>query len=375
MTPELIESSTKMDELVSYLNNEKLIAVDTEFHRETTYYPQLALIQIATDSLVACIDPLAFNAKLALKNILLNSNITKVFHSCSQDLEVLYYYLGATPTPVYDTQLANGLLSDHHQIGYAALVERELGVQLDKSQTRTNWLQRPLTDKQIQYAGDDVIYLYQLHNILDDKLRIKGRKTWFDEDCAMLFADEKSFQIATDNLWMRVKGTTKLNRNKLAIVQSIAVWREQLAQQQDKIRRKILADEVIIQLALNPPDDTNALDQLIDRKLTFKIEDRQQLFDIIQNAQQFPENLCPDSRFSALDNPQKLLLKNLQKMVNKKAEELGISSAILYSRKDLEDLILRSNDGSESSSLELYNKSWRYHCIGQHLIDTVKNAK
>ena len=136
MQPELIESSSAMDELVTRLANEKIIAVDTEFFRETSYYPKLALLQIATDSIVSCIDPLAFDARDALRKILLNPAVIKVFHSCSQDMEVLFHYLGEIPSPVHDTQIACALLSDHTQIAYASLVENELGVQLDKSQTR-----------------------------------------------------------------------------------------------------------------------------------------------------------------------------------------------------------------------------------------------
>ena len=107
MTPTLINSSAEMDELVAQLSAIKLIAVDTEFQRETTYYPQLALVQIATENIVACIDPLAFDAKPALQKILLDENVIKIFHSCSQDLEVLYYYLGSIPGSIYDTQIAN----------------------------------------------------------------------------------------------------------------------------------------------------------------------------------------------------------------------------------------------------------------------------
>lgn len=376
MTPLLIKSSEEMNALVAQLKNEKLIAVDTEFQRETTYFPHLALVQIATDSIVACIDPLAFNAKPALQKILIEQNITKIFHSCSQDLEVLYYFLGTIPTHIYDTQIANALLTEHHQIGYASLVENELNVQLDKSQTRTNWLQRPLTEKQIQYAGDDVLYLYQLHQKLDEQLQIKGRKTWFEEECSNLPTDEKSFQVATDNLWKRVKGATKLNRNQLAIVQSIAEWRELLAQQKDKMRRRILTDDTIIELALTPPENISSLNSFVDRKHNINNEEKQQLFNAINAARQSPTDMCPDNRFNALDAQQKTLLKNLQQMVNEKADELGISNAILCSRRDLEQLILLQDVAGEAQLANVYNKqNWRYRCIGQHLINTVKNAK
>ncbi len=376
MTPELIESSSKMDELLEQLKNETLIAVDTEFFRETTYYPQLALVQIATGSIIACIDPLAFDAKPALKTLLLDNNITKIFHSCSQDLEVLYYYLGEAPGVIYDTQIANALLTEHHQVGYASLVENELGTLLDKSQTRTNWLRRPLTQKQIQYAGDDVLYLYQLQHVLDKKLQQLGRKAWFDEESLKLSNKKNNFQVATDNLWRRVKGATRLSRNKLAIVQSIAVWREHLAQQKDKTRRKILSDDTIIQLAINPPENTNTLKPYLDRSSNFNDKEKQQLIETIQTALSCPESEWPDNRFNILDNQQKALLKNLQQYVSNQAEKLGISSAILCSKKELEQLIVLHNqqDKAQQAKLNIL-QGWRFRCIGQHLIEIIKNIK
>jgi len=379
MKPELIESSAHMDELLTRLSSEKLIAVDTEFFRETTYYPQLALVQVATGSIVACIDPFAFDAKPALKKLLIDNNITKIFHSCSQDMEVLFYYLGETPVSIYDTQIANALLTEYHQIGYASLVENELGIQLDKSQTRTNWLQRPLTAKQIQYAGDDVFYLYQLYHILDKKLHNVGRKIWFEEECSNLLTENNSFQIAIDELWKRVKGATKLNRNKLAIVQSIAQWRELLAQKKDKTRRRVLADDIIIQLALNPPENINTLNQFIDNKYKLNDKEQQQLLKTIETALQSPAESWPDNRFNVLDNQQKLLLKDLQQIVNKKAEELNVSSVILSSKKALENLILfHANKHETQDQFQLDNlaviQGWRFHCIGQHLIETIKNC-
>jgi len=378
MKPVLIESSSDMETVLDHITNQSIIAVDTEFQRETTYYPKLALVQIATDSNVICIDPVTFDAKPALKKILLNKNITKIFHACSQDMEVLYYYLGETPDNIYDTQIANAFLTDHHQIGYAALVENELAIQLDKSQTRTNWLQRPLTEKQIQYAGDDVLYLYQLHNILDEKLRQAERQSWFTEECANLCDNQNNFQVNIKNLWRRVKGATKLSQNILVIVQFIAEWREQLAQQKDKTRRKILADTVLIQLAFDKPETISQLDPIItshDRSQhRLNEKEKQQLIKTIQSAQQAPESEWPDNRFSVLDNQQKTELKNLQRLINDKAEELKISSAIISSRKDLENLILIKTTESEFEKNAIDTKinvlqGWRLDCIGQQLLD------
>ncbi len=372
MKPVLIESSSEMDKLLQQLCNETIIAVDTEFQRETTYYPKLALVQIATDSIVACIDPLAFDAKQALQKILLDENITKIFHSCSQDLEVLFYYLEQTPVNIYDTQIANALLTEHQQIGYASLVENELGTQLDKSQTRTNWLQRPLTNKQIQYAGDDVFYLYQLHALLDNKLHITGRKIWFNEESSTLLNGKDNYLLDTNKLWRRVKGATRLNRSKLAIVQSIAIWREQLAQQKDKTRRKVISDDIIIQLAINPPENSTMLNQCIDHNIAFSDQEKQLLLETIQTALLCTKEQWPDNRFTTLENQQKNLLKDLQQIVNNQAEKLGISSAILCSKKELEKLILCHNQKNELLEAKLnILQGWRFHCVGQSLIETV----
>jgi len=373
MNPILIETSAQMDDLERLLNDVKLIAVDTEFQRETTYYPELALVQIATDSIVACIDPLAFDAKPALQKILLDTTIIKIFHSCSQDLEVLFYYLGEVPSPIYDTQIANAFLSDQHQIGYASLVETELGIVLDKSQTRTNWLQRPLTKKQLQYAGDDVLYLYQLHRILDTKLMQSSRTSWFNDECTALVNDENTFLIATDNLWRRVKGATRLDSKNLNIVQAIAVWREQIAQQKNKVRKKVLSDEVILNLAITPQDDNPALAQLIKHNHVLNNDDKQSLSKVIKNAKNQPIDGAFDNQFNFLDTQQKQLLKTLQNKVTEKSEELGIASAILCSRKDLEQLIQRYHTENIGDSLKLTNQQdWRFECIGRKLLDTLK---
>jgi len=372
MKPVIIESSEQMKTLAAQLEDAKLIAVDTEFFRETSYYPQLALVQIATDSIVACIDPLVFDAKDALKQILLDETITKIFHSCSQDLEVLYYYLGQAPATIYDTQIANALLTDFHQIGYASLVENELGVSLDKSQTRTNWLQRPLTEKQIQYAGDDVFFLYQLQLKLDKRLRETGRKSWFEEESETL-NNCGNFQLATDKLWRRVKGASRLPRNKLAVVQAIAIWREQLAQKNDKTRRRILGDDIINNLAYRQPENISTLDQTITSKYNFTEEEKKQLLLVIKQATQSPEASWPDNRFDTLDAEQKLLLKKLQKIVSDCAEELTIASTVLCPKKDLETLILHFQNQQDPPLPQINAvQGWRYRCIGQNLLETIK---
>lgn len=177
MKPVLIENKEALDVLINALLNEPMIAVDTEFFRETTYFPHLGLVQIAGPDHIACIDPLAFDAREGLAKLLLNPSITKLFHACIQDLEVLYQYLGKMPCPLVDTQIAAAMSGTQDQMGYARLVEEQMGIQLEKSQTRTNWLKRPLTSRQIEYAGDDVLYLLPMYEKLRTDLQQKNRGT------------------------------------------------------------------------------------------------------------------------------------------------------------------------------------------------------
>lgn len=381
MRTEYIESTDRLEHFLEHINDSELIAVDTEFFRETSYYPKLALIQIATDDIVALIDPLAFDARPQLKKLFLDPALIKVFHSCSQDLEVLYHYLGYIPTTIYDTQIAYALLSDQAQIGYASLVEKTLNIRLDKSQTRTNWLKRPLSKNQLRYASDDVIYLYQLYAILEKQLQEAGRKGWFEEDNTRLANDKNTFEVDEEKLWQRVKGSSRLSARQLAVVQGIAIWREQQAQKKDQTRKRILSDEKVIQLAITPPDSISMMDQIIEHRTNHSgnlDNSEQQLFDAIQAAQRTPAETWPNNRFRILDKQQKLLLKDLQQIINDHAKTLDISSSVLCSRKDLELLIKFNNDNPDLTAQQLTSnqcvsnmncmQGWRYRCFGQALV-------
>lgn len=365
MKPILIESAAELDKHFDTLRSEKLLAVDTEFFRETTYFPQLGLIQLANSKIVACIDPLAFDAQEQVATILLDREITKVFHSCSQDMEVLQLYLGALPCPVLDTQIANSLLCEADQIGYAKLVESEFDVSLDKSQTRTNWLKRPLSAKQLDYAGDDVFYLHQLIAKLMNQLTALDRQNWLLEDCAALCESPEKYQPNTRNCGSRVKGTHKLGAYELAIINAVANWRERLAIDKDKTRRRILPDDEVVNLALNKP---KAIDQLRDcgqLRRHLNGSELQSLDEVLQQAYQIPQQDWPDPRNRKPEPKEKETLRSLQKLVNDKAESLGISASVLCSRKEM----LRLIDGKQDIKAL---GGWRSEQIGRQLLDELK---
>ena len=364
MNPVFIESQEQFDQHYEALVSEDLLAVDTEFFRETTYFPHLGLVQAANSKIVACIDPLAFDARDSIASLLLNTEITKVFHSCSQDLEVLNLYLGALPCPILDTQIAASLIDETEQIGYANLVLSELDVHLDKSQTRTNWLKRPLTSKQLEYAADDVSYLYQLIETVSTKLEKLQRKDWFLEDCISLCTSSQQYEPDITNCGTRVKGTHKLPGLELAIINAIANWREIFAIQIDKNRRRALPDDNIVLIATSKPDSIEKLNQTGQLSRYLSPAELESLFDVIKDSYNIPENEWPVNRRTKLDNEEKKRLEALQQLILKKADELKISSSILCPRKELTQLFNGSRDCRVL-------KGWRQNMIGNELLSSL----
>lgn len=360
----LIEDSDSLDEICNQLSSESLLAIDTEFFRETTYFPHLGLVQIASSDHTICVDPLAFDARQGLARLLLNTSITKIFHACTQDLEVLYQYLGELPSPIIDTQIAAAMLGKDEQIGYAKLVEDQMDVQLEKSQTRTNWLKRPLTNKQIEYAGDDVLYLIPIYNKLITELKNKNRESWLIEDCASLSSDKTRFYPDMKNCWQRIKGIHKLNNSQFCVAHAISLWREQHAIQKDVTRRKVIPDDVVIQIAILHPEN---IDQLKKTRSISKWLNNEELISLsaaINKSINTPENEWPELNKNRPTPEEKKLLNNIQDILNKKSIELGIAQSILCPRKEAEKLI---NGDRSGPVLE----GWRFDCIGKKLLEQI----
>ena len=364
MNPILIEDNQTFTEYCDKLINEPLLAVDTEFFRETTYYPHLGLIQIAGPNDIICVDPLAFDAHEQLRRLFFNPDIIKIFHSCSQDMEVLYLYFGELPAPIFDTQIAAAMLGFQDQIGYAKLVAQEYEVELDKSQTRTNWLKRPLSAKQIKYAGEDVLYLLPLYEKFNQALIEKNRDSWLQEDCVQLCGNSQRFQPDMENCWQRVKGYFKLEGVQLAVCRSIAQWREQLAVEKDETRRRIMADDLLLKLAATQVD----IKQIshVDRSIAkFNSDEQDALAQAIETGLQTPESEWPVINRGRPSAEEKTQLKHLQSLVHNKAEALNIHQSVLCSKKELEKLMQGSRQGKLFSG-------WRLDCIGQKLLAEIE---
>lgn len=360
MTIQYINSPEQLDPLCEQIGQQPWIALDTEFLREKTYYPKFCLLQIATPDWVACIDPLAIADLTPLFDAIYNPNIVKVLHACRQDLEIFYQITGKVPTPVFDTQIAAPLLGFQENPGYAMLVSSFLNVNLNKAHTRTDWSERPLSEDQIQYAADDVIYLCKIYTLMCAQLEKLGRLDWLDSDFQLLNNTEL-YQISPENAWLKIRGKNKLTGKQLSIIQALTEWRERTAQHENKPRNWLLSDDLLMELAKLQPVTLSELAKI--RNLNERLVSRygKVLCELISIArQQPPKPLSEKDRSAKKTQQHEAILDVLSAVVRIRAEENSLNPVILATRKDLEELLL----GEEEC---LLLQGWRYKMAGREL--------
>lgn len=367
MTPiQYINTPDQLTVLCEQIKKESWLALDTEFLREKTYYPKFCLLQIATPEWVACVDPIALPNLDQLFEAIYNPDIVKVFHSCRQDLEIFFQATGKLPAPVFDTQVAAPLLGFQDNPGYAMLVSSFLGINLNKAHTRADWSKRPLTPSEIEYAADDVIYLCKIYQIMVEKLTELGRIDWLIQDFADL-SNPEHYRVDPEKAWFRVKGKNKLTGKQLSIIQSLAAWRERIAQAEDRPKSWLLRDELLFDLAKLQPENVQELARV--RGINERSVNRygKELCQLITEAKNRPPQPLNDKDRSAKKTQQQeAILDILTALVRVRAEENALNPSILATRKDLEDLLL--NDDDELPLLH----GWRYSMAGKELVGLIK---
>lgn len=236
------------------------IAVDTEFMRFRTYFSKLCLIQLATDKEAICIDPLAINDFEPLLSMLTHPKIVKIFHSASQDLETLYTTFNLIPKPIFDTQIAETVLGADHLMSYQDTVEMRLDVLLEKTETRTDWEKRPLSQSQIDYAYDDVTYLYDLYLLMKGKIETKEEQRMFFDKTEALYMVEK-YAPNPEMAWMKVKARKTLRGKRLQLLKMLAKKREEVAIEHDMPKRWVVDDATLISISkdFNQPNNEKTL--------------------------------------------------------------------------------------------------------------------
>lgn len=361
-----INTPEQLAKLCEQIKKESWLALDTEFLREKTYYPKFCLLQLATPEWVACVDPIALPSLDMLFDVLYSPSITKVFHSCRQDLEIFYQLTGKIPEPLFDTQIAAPLLGFQENPGYAMLVSSLLNVNLNKAHTRADWSKRPLINAEIQYAADDVIYLCKIYQMMLQKLAELGRTDWLERDFAEL-ANLDFYEVKPEKAWLKIKGKNKLTGRQLSIVQTLAEWREKTAQSEDRPKSWLLRDEMLFDLAKLQPETVSELANV--RGINERVVNRHgaELCQLISDAKnRAPLPLNEKGRPAKKNQQQEAILDILTALVRIRAEENSLNPIILATRKDLEVLLF--NDDDECSLLH----GWRFKMAGRELLGLLK---
>jgi ribonuclease D len=359
-----IDSHQKLADFCTSIETADYCAIDTEFVREKTYYPVLALIQIATEQHMGCIDPLAFGDFEPFKKILKNPDLIKVFHSSSQDLEILFQNYNQIPTPVFDTQLAAAVLGYNHQISYADLVQQVTKVQLEKKYTRANWVHRPLTEGELDYAMDDVRYLMPVYRHLKAELEVKNRVSWIETELQAM-SSGSNYQLDTTQLWKKLKGAQKLKGVHLQIASLLCQWREQLAQQKNLPKRWVIKDELIFDIARLKPGSASELASIRDANERFVEQYAKTVLDIITTAQTIDASEWPkQDKLKVLTSGQQSIGDCLMALCREIAEDNNIALATLATRKDIDSLIINRKNSQLS-------QGWRFEMAGEKLLDFI----
>ncbi len=356
-----INDDASLHALAGTLSASRWLAIDTEFVRERTYYPEPCLLQLANEHTVACVDLLAVSELGPLAALLTDPDMVKVFHDASQDLELLYRLFGSVPGPIFDTQVAATLLGYGDQIGYAALAKKMLDVDLDKSHSRTDWRQRPLTDAQIRYAGDDVRYLREIYRRQHQTLHELNRLDWLEADFTAA-TDPKRYRPDPDSAWKRLKRMHTLKGAQLAIAGDLAAWREREAMESNRPRRWVLADDALLDMARRGPKSEADLKRM--RGLNQAQIDRYgaSWLACVRRGREIPREAWPKPEFRVRLGPsQEALVDAAMAIVKLCGHEHSVSPGSLASKRELEALIAGQSDDSPLLS------GWRHQIVGSSI--------
>ena len=365
----LIDTSAELAALCERLARHDFVAVDTEFMRENTYWPELCLLQIASVDEAAAIDPLAVGLDMAPLLALLvdNPEVLKVVHAGGQDLEIIHNMTGKVPVPLFDTQVAAMALGHGEQIGYSNLVESMLGHNLDKGARFTDWSRRPLDERQIDYAIADVTHLATIFPKMVERLRKNGRGAWLDEEMERL-ADPSSFDFAPDDAWKRLKLPGR-NAQVLGRLKAIAAWRETEARAKNLPRGRIIKDDTLGELASHPPKTQDDLGKIRGLSAGWRNNDiGARLMMAIGNARALEPEEMPtrDANRPGLTKDAALVSDLLKLLLKIRSKESGVAAKLIARADELEALAAGVRQG-------LYILSgWRFEEFGRDALDLVE---
>lgn len=357
----LIDTDQQFIAFLERCKKSPYIAIDTEFLREKTYYPKLCLLQMGIENEIAIVDPFKIRNLTALANVLVDPSIVKIFHACSQDVEILYHETGVVPSPIFDTQIAAAVLGKTQQASYSSLVSQYCDVNLPKKDSFTDWSQRPLSDSQIHYAADDVKYLPQIYYEMLAQLKRKNRLSWLEETFADLSKKEK-YEIDPRVRYKKLKRVNQLNARQQAAAREFAAWRELQAQRLNIPRKWVVSDEQIVEACRREARTLDELYMVRGMKESLKTSDARKVLAALIVGLDCPQSELPDVRpKSKNENNVDVILDVMNALVRMRAREHEIAPQTLAPQAELLKLARGHYDDSELM------QGWRYTLVGKDL--------
>lgn len=347
------------------------VAVDTEFMRSDTFYPIPGLLQVGDGQGCYLIDPLTITNLEPLKALLINPQVTKVLHSCSEDLEMFERWLGLIPSPIFDTQIAAAFAGFGFGLGYANLVKTVLGIEIPKDETRSDWLARPLSAAQLNYAALDVAHMLIIYGKLLQNLKASDRLAWVKQDCADLIDKAREPDDFTQS-YKKVGFAFKLRPNELAVLKALAFWRELESRKRDIPRNRLIKEACMWEVARKKPATLSQLQHCGEIPQRTLKNDGDVILAIVAHElagdpERFPPRVEPP-----LAQSQGPLMKALKNYVRERAEQEDIPSEILIRKKEYESIV-RSGMATGEYVLPERLHGWRYDLIGEGLLMTARN--
>ena len=364
----LITTTEALTDLCARLTQSEFVAVDTEFMRENTYWPELCLVQIGNTEEAAAIDPMADGIDLTplLDLMCENGDVLKVFHAGGQDVEIIVNLTGKTPHPIFDTQIAMMAISQSEQIGYANLVETWMGLTIDKGARFTDWSRRPLTDRQIEYAIGDVTHLATMFPRILKKLIKTGRGLWLNAEMEKL-ADPSNYITDPGQAWKRIRQSGR-NPQVLGRMKALAAWRESEAQHKNIPRGRIMRDETLADVASHPPKNQADLAKVRGLSAAWRDNDiGKRLMKVLADAEPLPKSEMPEKvKQGAPVGREGALVADLLKLLLKiRAREIDVAPRLLTRADEMEALAAGARD------LPVL-QGWRFDVFGKDALDLVE---
>jgi ribonuclease D len=369
---EYLSTEKELGQFCEQIANESLIAFDTEFVSEDRYRPDLCLVQVAAGGQLAIIDPKTIESLDVFWQLLASPGHTAIVHAGREEFRFCRFAIGERPANWFDTQIAAGLIGLEYPAAYGTLIHKLLGNSLGKGETRTNWRRRPLSPKQLEYALQDVLYLEPLYEEISSQLEELGRDSWLESELAT-WQDQLEGEEASSR-WRRVSGISGLSPRNLAIVRELWKWRDGEAAQRDIPPRRVLRDDLMVEMARRQTADPKNIRAVRDMDRRGVQRHIPAISECIERALDLPKNQCPEPSRRAARPPFNLLGQFLSTAVNSMARSARVAPGLVGTVQDVRDLIAHHLGYWESAQPPLLATGWRSEVVG-HAIDELLDGE